>query len=159
MLSSPGNDTQNAARYRIVLADDQELIREGIAAVVTREAGCTICGCAADAATAFDLVARHRPDLLLIDVFLVGHNGLHLLEDLVARHPGTRILALSAFEEQTTADRFVRAGASGLLIKSASSAQLIEAIRTVASGKIYLGPRMRGPEPSRAIFHVERNDE
>jgi DNA-binding NarL/FixJ family response regulator len=126
-------------------------MREGIVAVISRQPDFTIAGCATDAAAAFALLARHRPDLLLIDVFLGGHDGTHLVSELSSCYPATRILALCAFNEQTAAKRFLCAGASGFLTKSASSAQLIEAISAIARGKEYSASRTH-----QSRFEMER---
>lgn len=112
-------------------------------AVVSRQPGFVVAGCATDAAAAYALLARHRPDLLLIDVFLGGHDRAHLVNELASCYPDTRILALCAFDEETAAQRFLCAGANGFLSKSASSAQLIEAIETIARGKEYSNRRSR----------------
>ena len=136
----------NGAPLSVVVADDHELLREGIVAVVSRQEGFRITGCASDAGAAFALVARHRPDLLLLDVFLGGHDSTHLVRDFAGSYPSTRILALCAYEEQTSAARFLSAGASGFLVKSASAAQLIEAISALSHGQTY-SPRKRSSVP------------
>lgn len=127
----------------VVVADDHELIREGIVAVVSRQTGFSVAGCASDAGAAFALVARHRPDLLLIDVYLGGYDGTHLVHDLASSYPETRILALCAYEEETAAQRFLSSGATGFLVKSASAGQLVEAIQMVAQGQVYSRRRRR----------------
>jgi len=143
MLSPLEKNLPVTGSRTVVVADDHELIREGIVAVVSRQPGFTIAGCASDAGATFALVARHRPDLLLLDVYLGGHDGTHLVHDLATCYPCTRILALCAFEEQSSAQRFLSAGASGFLVKSASSARLIEALQTVSLGQVYASDRIR----------------
>ncbi len=143
MLSQFEQNPHRRAPISVVVADDHELLREGIVAVVARQDGFEIAGCASDAGAAFALLARHRPELLLLDVYLGGDNGIHLVHDLAATYPDTRILALCAYEEPTSMARFLSAGASGFLVKSASSAQLVEAIRIVALGQIYSNRRSR----------------
>jgi len=129
-------------RCRIVLADDHELVREGIAAVIAREPDLTICGLASDERTAAELVARHRPEVLLIDLSLSGRDELSLLRTLIESYPATHILALAAYTEELYADRILSAGASGYFIKSATGAELIQAIRRVAGGETYASPRL-----------------
>jgi DNA-binding NarL/FixJ family response regulator len=147
-MLSPSSAPPGVGFLSIVVADDHELLREGIVAVIARQPGFSVVGCATDVAAAFALVARHHPDLLLLDVFLGGNDGTHLVSELATCYPATRILALCAFEEQTSAQRFLCAGASGFLVKSVSSAQLLDAIQTVSRGLTYSPRRTRlGPSP------------
>lgn len=133
----------------VVVADDHELLREGIVAIVAREPGFAVCGCATDPSAALALVAKHHPDLLIMDVFLGGQDSLRLVQELATCYPETRILALSAFEDSSSTHRFIRAGAKGLLVKSVTGAHLIDAIRTVASGGTYTGRRSHQSEGGR----------
>jgi DNA-binding NarL/FixJ family response regulator len=142
MVNSERPTAGSRGRCRIVLADDHELIREGIAAVIAREPELTICGLASDERTAAELIARHRPDLLLIDLSLSRRDELSLLRNLIESYPATRILALAAYTEELYADRILSAGASGYFIKSATAAELIRAIRRVAGGETYASPRL-----------------
>ena len=135
-------DTNLRPRWRIVLADDHELIREGVAAVIAREPELTICGSAADEKTAAELVARHRPDLLLIDLAISQRDALSLLRDIITTCPATRVLALAAYEEKLYAERLLCSGASGYLVKSAAATELVQAIRVVAGGGTYANPRL-----------------
>jgi DNA-binding NarL/FixJ family response regulator len=129
---------------RIVLADDHELVREGMAAVIGREQGFTLCGAAGDEKAAYDLVALHRPDLLLIDLSISERDGLYFLQHLIISAPSTHVMALAAYAEDRYAERVLRSGACGYFIKSASGAQLVEAVRTVAAGGIYVDRRLAG---------------
>lgn len=136
------SEVGTTARCRIVLADDHELIREGIAAVIAREPGMTVSGIAADEMGMRELLARHRPDLLLIDLALGQRDQLVLLREVASAFPQTRILALATYAEERYAERVLRSGASGYFIKSASAAHLVRAIRAVAAGAIYASPRL-----------------
>jgi len=142
MQNSERPTAGSRGRCRIVLADDHELIREGIAAVIAREPDLTITGLASDDRTAAELVARHRPEVLLIDLSLSRRDELSLLRNLIESYPATRILALAAYAEELYADRILSAGASGYFIKSATGAELIQAIRRVAGGETYASPRL-----------------
>jgi DNA-binding NarL/FixJ family response regulator len=151
--SQPGLRELNP--LRVVVADDHELMREGIVAVVSRQPGFVVSGCAIDAGAAFALLARHRPDLLLIDVFLGGSDGTHLVNELATCYPETRILALCAFEEPTSTQRFLSAGATGFLVKSASSSQLVEALTAIALGKTYSNLRSRSSRETARAHGVD----
>ncbi|MEO7724790.1 MAG: response regulator transcription factor [Chthoniobacterales bacterium] len=91
---------------------------------------------------AMDLVGQHRPDLLLIEPFAEGRDGVLLIKDLKARYPGLRILAISLKSEEVYAERILRAGACGYWMKSGPSEELIRAIETCLSGEFYLSQRM-----------------
>lgn len=141
------NILDGSSVVNVVVADDHDLIREGIVAVISRQPGFHILGCARDASAAFALVARHRPEIIVLDVHLGGHNGASLVHDLTNAYPRTRVIALSAYEEQTSAQRFFSAGAMGFLTKSVSAADLVAALETVASGNSYSSARKRESIP------------
>lgn len=156
MQFSSNEFNHTGSPWTVVVADDHELLREGIVAVVSRQAGFSVAGCASDAGAAFALVARHRPDLLLIDVYLGGYDGTHLVHDLASSYPETRILALCAYEEETASQRFLSSGATGFLVKSASAGQLVEAIQALAQGQVY-SSRRRPQTPSLERWRIVDN--
>jgi DNA-binding NarL/FixJ family response regulator len=98
----------------------------------------SVCAEAENAADALNAVARHRPDLIVLDLSLPGRSGLECLKDIAALHPGIPTLVLSMHEESLYAERVIRAGARGYLMKSAGGRAVMEAIRTVLSGRIYV---------------------
>ena len=131
------------AQRRILIADDEELIRTGVATIVSRDGNYAICGMADDERGTAELVDRTQPELLLLDLFLEHRDGLALIKDLAIRVPEMRILVLCDQEEHTYAQRAIEAGASGYLMKNASAEQLLHAIDSVLEGKIYLSDRCR----------------
>ncbi|MEY2539728.1 MAG: hypothetical protein QOG67_3468 [Verrucomicrobiota bacterium] len=132
---------QTNARRRVLIVDDHELIREGIAAVIAREPDLLVCGSVGHEHAAANLMERNQPDVVVLDLLLGNRDGIHLLKEFVARFPPTRVLALSILDEEIHAERALRAGAAGYLMKSASAHQLITAVRTVLSGAIYMSAR------------------
>lgn len=141
MSLQPADPQIFEGRCRIVVADDHELIREGIAAVLGREAEFVICGTTSSEEGAGKLLAQHRPNLLLIDLS-ISRDGLTLLRKVGSNFPATRVLVLAAYAEERYAERVLRSGARGYFLKSDSGAQLVEAIRTVAAGETYTHPRI-----------------
>jgi DNA-binding NarL/FixJ family response regulator len=131
------------AQRRILIADDEELVRTGVATVVSRDGKYAICGMADDERGTAELVERTQPELLLLDLFLGHRDGLALIKDLAIRVPEMRILVLCDREEHTYAQRAIEAGASGYLMKNASAEQLLDAIACVLEDKIYLSDRCR----------------
>ena len=120
--------------YNVLVVDDAELIRRGIAAIISAEPDFSICGLAGDEATAVRLLERHQPDLLLLDLSLGHRDGIQFLKNIAGRLAGTLIIALSEYGDQLYVTRALRAGASGYLTKRATAAQLLTTLRAVAAG-------------------------
>lgn len=104
------------------------------------ESDLALCGEAENAAEALDAIQRLQPDLVLLDLSLPGRSGLELLKDLTAAHASIPVLVLSMHDESLYAERAIRAGARGYLMKSAGGRAVMEAIRTILKGQIYVSP-------------------
>jgi DNA-binding NarL/FixJ family response regulator len=126
----------------VIIADDSTVAREGIALIIHRDLGYTLCGPATDENATRELMEKHQPDLLVIEPFLGHHDGIFLLKQLAARFPRTRILAVSRKSEEIYAERALRAGASGYWMKTGTREELIRAIDTVLAGELYVSPRI-----------------
>ena len=127
---------------RVLLVDDQALMRMGFAMVLDAEDDLEVVGEAGDGATALAQVRALRPDVVLMDVRMPGMNGIEATERLTAEHPEVRVLVLTTFDLDEYAFAALRAGASGFLLKDAEPAALVTAIRTVASGEAVVAPRV-----------------
>jgi DNA-binding NarL/FixJ family response regulator len=114
------------------------MMREGLCGAINRERDLEVCGAVANAQQALAAVAKLHPDLALVDVSLPGKDGLELVKDFKALHPGLRILAISMHDESLYAQRMLRAGASGYITKQQPPEELIRAIRQVFSDRIYV---------------------
>jgi len=125
---------------RIAIADDQTLIREGLAALLDLMPDLTVVGKAADGRQALALVAEHEPDVVLMDVRMPGMNGVAATREICARHPGTRVIVLTTFDNDEYIFESLRAGASGYLLKDADPEHLAAAIRAVHAGDSILDP-------------------
>jgi DNA-binding NarL/FixJ family response regulator len=127
---------------RVVLADDQILVRSGFRALLDAEDDITVVGEASDGAEALDLCRQHQPDLVLMDIRMPGIDGLtatrRITED--RRLDGVRVLILTTFEIDEYVYEALRAGASGFLVKHTEPAELIRAVRVVAAGESLLSP-------------------
>lgn len=135
---TPARKKVPVARKRILLVDDHPITRQGLAAMIGLEPDLHVCGEAPDAVAAIAAVGRLNPDLVVVDLSLPGRNGLEFLKDLGALHPGTAALVLSMHDESLYAERAIRAGARGYLMKSAGGLAVMDAIRTVLSGRIFV---------------------
>jgi DNA-binding NarL/FixJ family response regulator len=128
-------DTQ---RLRIVLADDQQLVRRGFRLILESEPGVAVVAEAADGAGAVDAAARHRPDVVLMDIQMPGMDGLEATRRIT--EAGTRVVVLTTFERDDYILDAVRAGASGYLLKSAPPEDLLDALRAAVDGAARLSP-------------------
>ncbi|MBL9178573.1 MAG: response regulator transcription factor [Verrucomicrobiaceae bacterium] len=131
---------------RVVLIDDHPIMRHGLAQLVRAESGLDVCGEAGSSREGLEVVGRLKPDLAIIDLTLPDKNGLELVKDIRAAHPGTQCLVLSMHDEETYGERALRAGARGYVMKEEAADNLISAIQKVLSGGLYvsetLGARM-----------------
>lgn len=127
---------------RVVLVDDQALMRMGFAMVLDAEDDLEVVGEASDGAAALTQVAALRPDVVLMDVRMPGMNGIDATTRIAAEYPETRVLVLTTFDLDEYAFAALRAGASGFLLKDSEPAALVAAIRTVASGDAVVAPRV-----------------
>ncbi len=135
--------TNSTQRKKILLVDDHPLMRRGQADLLNRETDLTVCGEAGSAREAMEAIAKLKPDLVLVDMTLPDKDGLELIKDIQALHPGLPVLAMSMQEESLYAPRVLRAGGRGYVMKGAGSDEhLLSAIRTVLSGQIAVSPQM-----------------
>ncbi len=127
---------------RVLLADDQALLRMGFRLVLDAADDLTVVGEAGDGRTAIEQTAALSPDVVLMDVRMPGLNGIEATARITAEHPDTRVLILTTFDLDEYAFAALRAGASGFLLKDARPAELIAAIRDIASGDAVVSPRI-----------------
>ncbi|MDA0567902.1 response regulator transcription factor [Streptomonospora sp. S1-112] len=136
----PGGVSQG--RLRVVLADDERMIRAGMRAILSADPGIDVVGEAADGAEAVALVAEHRPDIALLDVQMPGTDGLAATEAITARHPGTAVVILTTFSEDAYIARALSGGASGFVLKTGDPRDLVAGLHAVAQGGAYLSPEV-----------------
>ena len=127
---------------RILIVDDHPMMRDGLATQISNEPDLAVCGEADDVAEALRLVGELHPDLVIIDISLKTGHGIDLIKQIRERHPKMKMLVNSMYDESVYAERSLQAGAMGYLSKQTARKTLIEAIRTVLSGKTYLSPEM-----------------
>jgi DNA-binding NarL/FixJ family response regulator len=131
---------------RIVLADDHRLVRAGVRALLEKIRVGEVIAEASDGREALELVAEHRPDILLLDIGMPNLNGLDAIERIKKRSPGTKMIILSMHTNEEYVVRALRSGVSGYLIKDSAVDELERAIQNVAAGKTYLSKRISKPE-------------
>jgi DNA-binding NarL/FixJ family response regulator len=133
---------RRAPQKQILIVDDHPMMREGVALLISREKDLTVCGEADTASSAVEKVAQLKPDLVIVDITLPGRSGLELIKDIQTMHPGALVLVVSMHEESLYAERVLRAGGRGYVMKQEGGKKLLEAIRQVFAGHIYVSPSM-----------------
>lgn len=136
------SDPARTVKRRILLVDDHPMTREGLSANINRQPDLEVSGEASSPAEAMSLLPKCRPDLLVTDLTMPGRSGVEFIKDVHAMLPDLPILVLSMHDEMLYAERALRAGARGYLMKDAGSAKLLEAIRHVLSGQSFVSPAM-----------------
>ena len=130
-------------KHRVFLVDDHPVTREGLARLINHEPDLEVCGEASTAARAVPEIEWSQPDLVIIDVSLTkGASGLELIKDLAARHAKLPMLTFSTHDESLYAERALRAGARGYVMKQEPTDSIMQAIRKVLDGEIYLSRAM-----------------
>lgn len=139
---SPGDGGCNLTGITMAIVDDHPLFREGVSRSLSEIRDFVVVGEGASAAEAAELAARHRPDILLLDVSIPG-GGIDAISDIAARSPQTKVLMLTASEEVEALVAALRRKAMGYVVKGSGSRELAEAIRTVMGGARFVSPTMR----------------
>ncbi|MCC6499648.1 MAG: response regulator transcription factor [Anaerolineales bacterium] len=129
---------------KILLCDDQAVIRDGLEMLLTLEKDMQVVGSASDGAEALELAAQKRPDLILMDLKMPGVNGIEATRQLRAKFPEIKILVLTTYDDDEWLFDAIRAGASGYLLKDTPRQKIIEAIRGTLDGKSFLDPVVAG---------------
>ena len=128
---------------RVLIADDQRVVRDGLSMLVALIDGVEVVGTACDGAEAVQLAAAHRPDVILMDLRMPGTDGITATADLRERQPAARVLVLTTYADQDAIVPALRAGARGYLTKDASAEQIEAAIRAVHAGQTHLDPAVQ----------------
>jgi DNA-binding NarL/FixJ family response regulator len=136
------SDKTSLGAQRILLVDPQPLMRAGLAQLIAQEPDLVVGGEADTAAQALNLIAARRPDLVLADISLPGKNGLDLIKDIRVFHPQLPVLVFSMHDEALFAERVLRAGGRGYIMKREGGRRLLQAIRQVLGGQIYVSDQM-----------------
>ena len=129
-------------RKSIFIVDDHPMMREGLAQLIAHESDLAVCGEAEDAAQALEQIEKLKPDLALVDISLRSTNGLELIKDLRIRAPATAILVISMHDESLYAERVLRAGGRGYIMKQEGGKALMTAIRQVLDGRTYVSDKI-----------------
>lgn len=129
-------------RKRIFIVDDHPMMRDGLRALISGESDLEVCGEADDALPALEQIEKLKPDLIIVDITLRSTSGLELLKDLHHRAPSVPALVISMHDESLYAERVLRAGGRGYVMKQEGGKKLMEAIRLVLNGQTFVSPKI-----------------
>ncbi len=155
-LEAPATPTPpitSAARTRIFLVDDHPLMRRGMKAYIEQFRRFEVCGEADSAPRALELAGKLHPDLAIVDITLNSTNGIELTKGLRVQVPLMKVLVVSMHDEEVYAERALRAGAMGYLMKHEAGEKIIDAIERVMAGEIYVSERLKGRLLRRFVHH------
>jgi DNA-binding NarL/FixJ family response regulator len=124
-------------KHKILLVDDHPLVREWLASLINQELQFKVCGEAGTAREALQLIADTRPAIVMVDLSLESGSGIELLKDIRVQHPGVAAIVLSMHDEALYAERAMRAGARGYVMKREATGKVLDAIKTVLEGKMF----------------------
>jgi DNA-binding NarL/FixJ family response regulator len=142
-MSNKNQPTIRKGKARVLLVDDHPILRKGLAQMINMEQDLTVCGEAEEAGKAFELVGTLTPDVAVVDISLKTGNGIELVKNIKARYPELPILVLSMHDESLYAERALRAGSLGYIMKEEATEQVLVAIRRVLKGEIFLSEKMK----------------
>ena len=151
-------DPPAAERIRVLLTDDQDLVRYGLRLVLEAEPGIVVVGEASDGDDAVRAVARLSPDVVLMDVRMPGTGGVEATARITREHPGVRVLVLTTYDLDEFAFGALRAGAAGFLLKNTRPEELVAAVRAVHAGDAVVAPRITAKLIDVAMPHLADPD-
>jgi len=134
--------TAETKKCRVLLVDDHPIVRQGLALLIDREADLSVCGEAEGAHSAFHAIATLRPDIVVLDISLSGPDGLDVLKEIRMKTTNLPVLILSMHDESIYAERAMRAGANGYIMKQEATEKVLVAIRRILQGDVYLSDRL-----------------
>jgi DNA-binding NarL/FixJ family response regulator len=129
---------------RVLICDDQDVVCEGLRAILKTASGLEVVGVARDGAEALELVPKVQPDLVLMDLKMPGMNGIQATRHIRTQYPQVRVLVLTTYDADEWVFDAIRSGAAGYLLKDTPRDQLVEAIKGTASGKTHVDPSVAG---------------
>lgn len=129
-------------KIKVLLVDDHPLVREGLANLIHQQPDLEVCGEAASEPQALELIGRVQPDIAVVDILLENGSGLELMKSIKAMHPAVAMLALSMHDESLYAERALRAGARGYLMKREAATKVIQGIRAVLAGEVFVSQKI-----------------
>jgi len=129
-------------KIKVLLVDDHPLVREGLVNLIAQQPDLEVCGEAGNEPQALALIDAAKPDVAVVDITLENGSGIELIKSIKAGHPGVAVLVLSMHDESLYAERALHAGARGYIMKREAARNVIQGIRTVCAGKLYVSEKI-----------------
>jgi DNA-binding NarL/FixJ family response regulator len=143
-MAARSKPRQQADLKRVFIVEDHPVFRQGLAQMLKQEADFAICGEAGDAETGFPAIMESKPDVVLIDITLPGKSGLELIKRIRAQDTQMKLLVVSMHDEALYANRVLRAGGDGYIMKQEAPEEIVNAVRDVLAGHVYLSEAVLG---------------
>jgi len=151
MVGKAQGRTKSSEKQDILIVDDHPVVRQGLAQLIDQEHDLNVCGQAEDAHQAMDAVKDLAPDLVVVDISLKETSGMELIKDIKIRYPSLPVLTLSMHDEAIYAERALRAGAKGYIMKQEATDKVVTAIRRVLAGAVYISDGMAAKMVGRLV--------
>jgi DNA-binding NarL/FixJ family response regulator len=142
MPQSTASPPITGKRHRVFVVDDHPIVRQGLALMIDQEPDLVVCGAAEEAESALAAITASRPDVVVLDISLPGPDGIDLLKTIRSTDPTLPILVLSMHDETTYAERALRAGANGYIMKQEATENVLVALRRILRQELYLSERI-----------------
>ena len=143
MVRKKEKQTQaDKGKTKVIIVDDHPIIRQGLAELINHEQDLVVCGYAEDAHEALGIIKETEPNIVIVDISLKETSGMDLTKDIKAQYPNLPVLVLSMHDESLYAERMLRAGAKGYVMKAEATENVVTAIRKILSGQIYVSDKM-----------------
>jgi DNA-binding NarL/FixJ family response regulator len=166
-MASKPEITSHTKKYRVLLVDDHPIVRQGLALLIDREGDLSVCGEAEGSHAAYHAIETLHPDIVVLDISLSGPDGLDVLKEIRMKRADLPVLILSMHDESIYAERAMRAGANGYIMKQEATEKVLIAIRRILQGDVYLSDRLtrtmlqqfvRGTAPAKSSPLVNLTD-
>jgi DNA-binding NarL/FixJ family response regulator len=142
MASKEKQDKTNKKKTQVLIVDDHPVVRDGLTTIINHERDMNVCGQADDAAGALKATAELKPDVVVADISLKSSDGIELTKSIKIRYPRLPVIIFSVHDESIYAERALRAGAHGYMMKETVSENIVKAIRTVLNGEIFVSDKI-----------------
>src|SRR5271170_340639 len=142
MIVKQANNNFASKKKTVFVVDDHPIVRQGLTLLINQEADLAVCGEAEEMHSALPAIQSARPDILIVDISLNGPDGLELLKNIRITSPRLPVLILSMHDESIYAERALRAGANGYIMKQEATEKVLVALRRILSGEIYVSDRI-----------------
>ena len=156
-LPAPPEGIDASDRRKILLVDDHPITRQGVTALINQQPGLVVCGEADNAAKALDLIRDQQPDMAIVDISLKTISGIELMKNIKVQFPKLPVLMMSMHDETLYAERSLRAGAKGYVMKQEANEQILIAINRVLHGDIYLSEKSKEKMLHRMVNNRREN--